>query len=308
MNKPRVIAICLSIFALLSGVASGRGWRGIVPLRSTRADVERILGQPERSGPISVYRTRDGLVEVRYAESPCKGRILGWNVPSETVLEFHFAPSKRESITIDLSRYVMAVGHVARPRYINLQDGIAYDLLPTREVYSVSYFPAKSQNGLRCAGFPPYDAGLTQYRPFDSFSDSPTIDKEARLDNFAVTLQNDPSASGYIIVYAGRKALVGEARTRGEQARDYLVRERRINKRRLIVVDGGHREELETELFIVPISLPAPTPTPTIASTEAKIIKAKKERTDRHKSRSRYGRNLSETTTMRLVSAQKQRP
>jgi hypothetical protein len=286
MKKPIVIVICFTIVSVLSGVARGRGWRGIVPLRSTRADVERILGRPERSGPTSVYRTKEGIIEVRYAESPCKGRVLGWNVPSETVLEFHIAPSKTESITVDLSSYVMAVGHVARPRYVNLQDGIAYDLLPGREVYSISYFPAKSQNRFRCAGFPPYDAGLTQYRPFDTFSDNPTIDKEARLDNFAVTLQNDPSSSGYIIVYAGRRALVREAITRGEQAKDYFVRKWGINKRRLIVVDGGHRETLETDLFIVPSDLPAPSPTPTIASTEAQIIK--RGGTNHRKSRTRH--------------------
>lgn len=285
MKTLSMLGVYFSIALLLPGAASGKSWRGIAPLQSTRADVERILGRSAHSGPISVYRTEEGLVEVRYAVSACRGSVLGWNVPKDTVLEFDIGPSKRENVTIDLSKYFMARGHVARPRYINLEEGLAYELLPNGEVYSISYIPTRADNGLRCPGFPPYNGGLTQYRPFDSFADISISDEQAILDNFAVTLENDPSAKGYIIVYAGRMARVNEAKTYSERAKQYLTGKRKIDKRRLIALDGGHRESLETELYVVPSHMPGPTPTPTIPSNEVQIIKAHKTSNNRHSSR-----------------------
>src|ERR1051325_8664958 len=42
-------------------------------------------------------------------------------------------------------------------------------------------------------------------RPFDEFGDIKCEDEMARLDNFAVTLQNEPSAKGLIVIYGGRR-------------------------------------------------------------------------------------------------------
>lgn len=288
MKTVSVIAVFFSSALLLPGTLSGKSWRGIIPLQSTRAEVDRILGRPERLGDVSVYRTEDGLVEVRYATAPCKGSVLGWRVPKDTVLEFHIAPRKRENVTVDLSRYVMAVGHVMRPHYINLDEGLGYELLPNGQVFSVSYTPSRSDNRLRCPGFPPYDGGLTQYRPFDSFAAIPIAHQEARLDVFAFTLENDPSAKGYIIVYAGRRGRVNEAQTYAERAKAYLIGKRRIDKRRLIALNGGHREKLETELYVVPNDMPAPTPTPTLTSNEVQIIKPQRRSNNRHSFRAHY--------------------
>src|ERR1043165_3773873 len=51
-------------------------------------------------------------------------------------------------------------------------------------------------------------------QPFDSYGDLSWEDEKAHLDNFAIALQNDPGATGYIIVYAGRRSCVGEAKDR----------------------------------------------------------------------------------------------
>lgn len=42
-------------------------------------------------------------------------------------------------------------------------------------------------------------------RKFDEYGDINFEDEKARLDNFAVQLQNEPSARGYIIAYSGRR-------------------------------------------------------------------------------------------------------
>ena len=43
-------------------------------------------------------------------------------------------------------------------------------------------------------------------RPFDDFGDIKCEDEMARLDNFAIQLQNDPQSKGAIMVFTGKMA------------------------------------------------------------------------------------------------------
>ena len=86
-------------------------------------------------------------------------------------------------------------------------------------------------------------------RKFDEYGNIRFNDEKARLDNFAIQLQNEPTAQGYIIAYGTCDA---EGVTRGNRAKDYLVNTRGIDAGRLVVVDGGCMPELKVELWIVP--------------------------------------------------------
>jgi len=141
------------------------------------------------------------------------------------------------------------------------------------------YFATAKERGL-CPGYyedpEKFAKILLDYLPrkFDEYSDLPFEDEKARLDNFAIHLrQSEPKSVGYIIVYAGRRARVGEAKTRAERAKRYLVNVVGIASKRIVTIDGGHREQLETELYAVPPDLSAPTPNPTIGPREVRIIK-----------------------------------
>jgi hypothetical protein len=110
-------------------------------------------------------------------------------------------------------------------------------------------------------GVPPRESPAKQ---FDVCCSCAYDDQKARLDNLAVQLQNDPSASAYIIAYAGRNSRRGEANRLLTRARDYLVTQRRINSSQIIVLNGGFREEDCVELWIVPRGALPPQPTPTV--------------------------------------------
>ena len=94
-------------------------------------------------------------------------------------------------------------------------------------------------------------------RKFDEYGDIRFNDEKARLDNYAIELQNAPGSTGTIVVF-GNCAGAGQAR--GDRAKDYLVNTRGIDASRLTVVDGGCREELVVELWIVPTGAAAPVP------------------------------------------------
>ncbi|HKQ99332.1 MAG TPA: hypothetical protein VJT09_01590 [Pyrinomonadaceae bacterium] len=83
-------------------------------------------------------------------------------------------------------------------------------------------------------------------------------DEKARLDNFAIQLQNDPNAKGYIVVFGGAKAGYAEKQKRIKRAYDYLVNARGISADRLVTLEGGTRDVTTTELWIVPLGADPP--------------------------------------------------
>ena len=111
---------------------------------------------------------------------------------------------------------------------------------------------------------PPVVARESPAKQFDVCCSCSYDDQKARLDNFAVQLQNDPSTTAYIIAYAGRNSRRGEANRLGTRARDYLVANRGINSSQITVLNGGFREEDCVELWIVPSGAAPPQPSPTV--------------------------------------------
>jgi hypothetical protein len=95
---------------------------------------------------------------------------------------------------------------------------------------------------------------------FDEYGNIRFNDEKARLDNYAIQLQNQPGAQGYIIAYG---SCAGEAQARADRAKDYLVNTRGIDAGRIVTMDGGCRADLTVELWIVPTGA-----TPPAASTD----------------------------------------
>src|SRR6185295_4781878 len=95
-------------------------------------------------------------------------------------------------------------------------------------------------------------------------------DQKARLDNLGVELQNDPTATTYIISYGGRTSRIGQADLLNARARDYLVTNRGIDQSRITVMNGGFREEDCVELWIIPSGATPPQPTPTVQAGDVR--------------------------------------
>ena len=128
--------------------------------------------------------------------------------------------------------------------------------------------PACAQTVQAVAVIAPIEKKVIVAREFDECNNCTFDDQKARLDNLAVELQNDPSTRGYILAYGGRMSPVGQVNKLMSRARDYLVTQRGIDASRLVVVNGGFREEDSVELWIVPSGAGAPLPTPTVQAGE----------------------------------------
>lgn len=121
-------------------------------------------------------------------------------------------------------------------------------------------------------------------RKLDEYGKLAAKDANARLDNFAIELQNDPTAQGYVIAYGGRKSPAGEAMKMADSAKDYLVKKRNLDAQRVMTLDGGFREEPMIELWLVPSEATPPSPTPTVDPSEVMPAKAKPKTAPRKKS------------------------
>jgi len=111
-------------------------------------------------------------------------------------------------------------------------------------------------------------------RKVDEYGNIRFNDEKARLDNFAIELQNDPTSQGYLICYGGRRGRAGEAQARCDRAKNYLVTTRGIDASRVVTVDGGYREDLTVELWVVPTGAQPPAASPTVDPSEVKATAA----------------------------------
>lgn len=97
-------------------------------------------------------------------------------------------------------------------------------------------------------------------RKFDEFPAIARDDEKARLDNYAIELQNDPASTAYVIVYPGQKGKPGEVQAHITRAVDYLANSRGIDKRRIITIIGPTRSDLAVELWVCPQGAKTPIP------------------------------------------------
>lgn len=285
----------LSAILLICAVGSiaAKDWRGILPLHSTRADVERLMGEPATNGPgLSSYDLGAEEVLIIFAEESrasrdcavAPGIVLSVRVTSKverSLNAFNFDERRFRKFTPTDGSETEDQG------FINEEEGL---VIRTRNgIVEEMVYVASAVDRPRCSD---YYSNLESFvragfikcglrTKFDEYGDLSFSDEKARLDNFAIQLLNDADTRGHIVVYAGRKALVAEAQVRGNRAKHYLLSVREVSPERLIIVDGGHHEDLTVELWILPAELAAPEPMPTVAARDVEIIYEKPKRRGR---------------------------
>lgn len=125
-----------------------------MPLKSTRADVERLLGPNKESYGV-VYELTDGVISIEYSSGPCrKERRGGWNVSEGLVISFRFSAKNKPRETdlkLDRKKFRKVIDtHTGGiTYYINDRDGVMYEI-QQRRVQGVEYFPPKKYDYLQC--------------------------------------------------------------------------------------------------------------------------------------------------------------
>jgi len=165
----------ISLILVLNLMAHAKEWRGIIPLRSTRADVERLLGSPiddpsNKGVFIRTYRTEEENVTILYSDGPlCNGYLLrGYRVPKDTVISIivRAAPFPFSDLKLGSSKFKETTGgHTPDYSYFtHEEEGVSYEVYwkavgkggengareRLRIVTSVEYSPSAKDKHLLC--------------------------------------------------------------------------------------------------------------------------------------------------------------
>ncbi len=113
----------------------------------------------------------------------------------------------------------------------------------------------------------------------DEFSHILYSELSARFDGFMFYLIDEPNSTGYMIIYGSRDGNKKDVARMVKMTNQIMVF-RRYDSSRVIIVDGGYREEMMIEFYVVPAGVEPPKPTPTLDSSfvvpPKKIVKKRK--------------------------------
>lgn len=156
--KRRLLTSLLSIFVYgFSSIA--KEWCRIVPLHSTRADVERLIkAKPVRCGGNGcLYDLSDKTIFALYAAEPtCRNddATTSWKVPANTVIQITVnfkTPQPFSALDIDVTKYDR-VPDKELHGLVYLSDYAQGVRMETSgdSVRAITYYPAATEDHLRC--------------------------------------------------------------------------------------------------------------------------------------------------------------
>jgi hypothetical protein len=155
-----MVLILLLAFLSADVYPQVNSWHGIIPMHSTRGDVEKLLGPPtpdSKAQDAADYRTENERVFVLYSTGSCDiNPSNGWNVPRGTVITVSVYPNtkpKFSTLKIDESKYQKN----ADPEmldlvyYTNDEEGISIEVnIAEGVVNAFRYWPTAKEDCLRC--------------------------------------------------------------------------------------------------------------------------------------------------------------
>jgi len=141
-------------------------WRGVVPLHSSRHNVETLLGRSASSEKyLSSYEFESGFAEIMYASGPPCGATMVdiWRVPSDTVVNIRVIPKNKlelSAVLEDNRGYVKTFDPKEKEIsfYTSEEKGIRYTVHSAEQgsqpyVVSTDYLPSLSENSKKCSDF-----------------------------------------------------------------------------------------------------------------------------------------------------------
>jgi hypothetical protein len=273
MTKPLLSALLVS--STLIGVGQSylrhpaENWKSIVPLLSSRSDVERQLGLSDSQDCSEcTYRTPTETAFVIYSRAPCQATTAnGWNVPKGTVVRLTIFPRETSAEKIDRAKFAAEkVVHISSGYVVLQESGISYAFDADDRIKSVSYLPKEADNNRRCRGYPLYNPAGSLYTPATAFSEEDGI---INLSVLAAESKVQPAESIiFVVVYAGRKMSAARYKEVLDRYRNTLYEKLKVAPTKIKLVKGGRRERFAGHVFYLKAGDPPPTPSPEYADRE----------------------------------------
>lgn len=147
MRHTKTSFVGLFVFLLLPTMnPQAKEWRGIVPLKSTRADVERLLGSPGAHGR---YQFKNERAYIHYAEGSCNRVNDCLCLVSEDTVSSIYVQLEVEmrfsTLQLDKTKYKKYTSpqNPAIATYSNDEEGIIYTVDEENDdVIAIEYLPS----------------------------------------------------------------------------------------------------------------------------------------------------------------------
>jgi hypothetical protein len=154
MKRASLSILFMLLTASITNISSERGWHGIVPLQSTRKDVEKLLGHP-KSKCNCFYSLANENVIFEYTDRVCsEDSSSGWKVPLDTVVSISVYPLNTRWINehqINKTRYKIekdpelpGITH-----YTSIEDGLIISA-DNDKIMGYHYGPSAKDRHLNC--------------------------------------------------------------------------------------------------------------------------------------------------------------
>lgn len=154
-------ADCTQLEWTHAAMMQSNSWRGIRPLHSTKGDVDKSLGGPQRQllNQAYLYVTDEERIEILYSDGPCRNSDVGkWNVSANTVLRITIYPQKTlllRDLNLDKKKYARGEDPNIPHTFflVNRGEGV---MIQTQErdgyeyVLSIEYSRSNDDIGLLC--------------------------------------------------------------------------------------------------------------------------------------------------------------
>lgn len=138
------------LFVLMANACFAQSWMKLVPLESTREEVEKILGEPDSSFPTyATYRTDSGNFHVWFSTGECQknfeGRQYKVRANVMTHLSVYLNAPLLKSVISNLSDYTRqenfnSTGYL----YISKDESITYEtFMEPERVKSIDLMPGR---------------------------------------------------------------------------------------------------------------------------------------------------------------------
>lgn len=270
MRSLKLIIYCLCLLLVASATSLAKGWRGLIPLHSTRQDVEQLLGTPKDF----YYDLTSETVYVDFSSGDCKGASPdSYRVPANIVTRIMVIPKSErrlDALGIDETRYKKKVDGNIKEHvfYYDEDSGESIETFAGR-VESITYAPAASEAFLRCyASFEDWMSAnniacVLPATKFDEFGVLSLSEEHRRLKNVAIQLKSEsPMKRAWIVVYGLEKGGRAAAVRRAKRIKYFLVKESGGFSGRVLTMATANPDAAFVEVWLsfVGQSLPQPRP------------------------------------------------
>lgn len=239
----------------------------IVPLVSSRSDVERIARKVEERWDVTEDDTAFGRLEVSYSTAD-KCVEHGWDVPSDRVIFYYLIPKKdisRNDVEAAFKDLIPMGSDDGSVTLISREKGIEFYFRSGdyEKVDRIRFTPTALNKSLRCNGFPEYDPVAEHYSPYQVSYVKGSADEWDVNTIFAgiARVTDEPNLRGFAFVYClkGKEKVCTEVQKKIERVSKRVLKSARDS---FTVSSGGYRDGIEVELILVSSKGPFPQPRP----------------------------------------------